>query len=70
MISYMQTVLLVGPEFLQSPAVADWFRRRQHKCLITSRVSEVSDLPRSQDFDVVLSSCQLPDGTGFGLKVC
>jgi hypothetical protein len=67
MISYMQTILLVGPEFLESPAVADWFRRRRRKCLIASRLSEVSKLGRSRDFDVVLSSCQLPDGTGFGL---
>lgn len=67
MVGYMQSVLLVGPEFLESPAVADWFRRRRRKCLIASRVSEVSDLRRSRDFDVVLSSCQLPDGSGFGL---
>ncbi len=67
MVSHMQTVLLVGPEFLESPAVADWFRRRRRKCLIASRVSELSELRRSRDFDVILSSCQLPDGTGFGL---
>lgn len=67
MISYIQTVLLVGPEFLESPAVIDWFRRRRRKCLIASGVSEVSDLPRSRSFDLVLSSCHLPDGTGFGL---
>jgi hypothetical protein len=67
MVSYMQTVLLVGPEFLDSPAVADWFRRRRRKCLIASSVSEVSGLARSRDFDVVLSSCHLPDGTGLGL---
>jgi hypothetical protein len=64
---YDQSTLLVGPEFLESPAVADWFLKRRRRCLIASTVAEVGELSKKRKFDIILSNHHLPDGTGFAL---
>jgi|SRR5580658_2564180 hypothetical protein len=67
MTTYDQSVLLVGREFLKSPAVTDWFLKRRHGCLIASTVNEVGELMKLRKFELVLSNYHLPDGTGFAL---
>jgi CheY-like chemotaxis protein len=64
---YDQGILLVGREFLDSPVVTDWFLKRRRKCVVASTISEVDELSKSRKFDLILSNCHLPDGTGFSL---
>jgi CheY-like chemotaxis protein len=64
---YDQGTLLVGREFLDSPVVTDWFLKRRRKCVVASTISEVGELSKSRNFDLVLSNYHLPDGTGFSL---
>src|SRR5271156_4722282 len=61
------SVLLVGREFLESSVASDWFLKRSRRCLTVSRLGEIHEIIASRKFDLVLSSYQLPDGTGFAL---
>lgn len=67
MTTYDQNILLVGREFLESPAVIDWFLKRQRRCLVAPTVNEVGKLSKSLKFDLILSNYHLPDGTGSAL---
>jgi len=62
--TYDPSVLLVGREFHESSAIANWFLNRRRGCLIASTVGEVSELSKLHNFDLILSNYQLPDGAG------
>jgi hypothetical protein len=64
MATYDPSVLLVGREFLESPAVTNWFLSRRRGCLVASKVGKVWKLTKSHNFDLILSNYHLPDGAG------
>ncbi len=67
MTSYDYSVLLVGREFIESPATINWFLKRRRGCLAVSTLGEVREVNPLRKFDLILSNYHLPDGKGFTL---
>lgn len=67
MATHHYSTLLVGREFLELRAARDWFLRRRSECLAASSAREACELTHVRQFNLILSSYRLPDGTGFEL---
>jgi len=60
-------VLLVGQNWRSGHALSERLHRWGFRCHVASNMRAAFDLLNSHPVDLVLSSTQLSDGTGFGL---